>query len=139
MLFIRRNRLTTTVAILTLVSAIASVSVSGGIRGPSESGAGDAAGSPDVDVYVEVNYYAPKCNTDSDCTVIVRSRSPRERHEGVTLCKCYASSSINPFDECEGEAKACLTESCANNCIGTAVYCSASSICELRYYDVETE
>lgn len=126
MLFIHRNRLSKTVAIFTLICVLASVS--GGVRVPSRSDFVD----------VEVNY-SPTCNSDSDCTATIRSSSPQQSHEGVVLCKCYASSSINPFDECEGEADACMSAKCRNTCGGAVAYCSAKSICELRYYEVDLE
>ena len=44
---------------------------------------------------------------------------------GVELCRCYASSSIAAFNECEGESDAsCLTAKCTNTCEGFEAYCN---------------
>ena len=44
---------------------------------------------------------------------------------GVELCRCYAASSISPFDECEGESDAtCMIAKCSNTCEGFEAYCN---------------
>ena len=65
------------------------------------------------------------CSTDEECTAIVRSRYPTQQSSstGVGLCDCYSSSSIFPFDECEGQEDGCLVARCMNGCAGLEGYC----------------
>lgn len=127
---------TVVVAILALLSSSGIASVSGGVRARASSEDtidGKAIiFDPAVDIVdVEVSFWST-CLYDSDCTATVRSRYPNQSYEGVELCKCYADSSITPFDECEGETDAtCLVALCDNSCIGKEAYCIASN-CALR-------
>lgn len=66
----------------------------------------------------------PKCNSNSDCSLKVRSRFPTTSTTGVGLCECYAASSKIPFDECEGESDAtCAVSRCGNSCSGQIAIC----------------
>ena len=127
---------TVVVAILALLSSSGIASVSGGVRARASSedtiDGGAILFDPAVDIVdVEVSFWST-CLYDSDCTATVRSRYPNQSYEGVELCKCYADSSITPFDECEGETDAtCLVALCDNSCIGKEAYCIASN-CALR-------
>ena len=94
---------TVVVAILALLSSSGIASVSGGVRARASSEDtidGKAIiFDPAVDIVdVEVSFWST-CLYDSDCTATVRSRYPNQSYEGVELCKCYADSSITPFDE----------------------------------------
>ncbi|KAL7435545.1 hypothetical protein ACHAXH_005858 [Discostella pseudostelligera] len=66
------------------------------------------------------------CTSDEECTAIVRSQSPTESNAGVELCECYAASSTNPFDECEGEEMDCMVAKCTDSCAGFEGYCLLS-------------
>lgn len=69
------------------------------------------------------------CNSDAECTAVVRMRHPRtqENTMGVELCQCYAVSSISPFDECEGDGDAtCVASKCTNTCEGFEAYCDVA-------------
>ena len=94
---------TVVVAILALLSSSGIASVSGGVRARASSEDtidGKAIiFDPAVDIVdVEVSFWST-CLYDSDCTATVRSRYPNQSYEGVELCKCYADSSITPFDD----------------------------------------
>ncbi|KAL3774151.1 hypothetical protein ACHAW5_010605 [Stephanodiscus triporus] len=67
------------------------------------------------------------CNSDEDCTAVVRSRYPAQSSMGVELCQCYAASSIAAFDECEGNNDLCITAKCTNTCDGFEAYCEVES------------
>lgn len=66
------------------------------------------------------------CTSDDECTAIVRSQYPTESNAGVELCECYAASSTNPFDECEGEEMDCMVAKCTDSCAGFEGYCLLS-------------
>jgi hypothetical protein len=67
------------------------------------------------------------CNSDHDCYPTVRSRSPVQSRSNVTMCNCYAGSSFDPFDECEGEKNNCKIARCMNSCEGLHAYCPAKA------------
>jgi len=69
------------------------------------------------------------CNSDADCTVTIRSRRPTQKiFTGIEVCGCYASSSITPFDECEGESDAtCIIARCMNSCYVFDANCAPSA------------
>ncbi len=69
--------------------------------------------------------YLPTCNSNSDCSLKIRSRYPSTSTTGIALCECYAaSSSVAPFDECEGESDAtCAVARCGDSCSGKYGYC----------------
>ena len=53
------------------------------------------------------------------------------------MCQCYAASSTNPFDECEGETdETCAIAKCVNSCENSEAYCDNpqgdSELCLLR-------
>ena len=45
----------------------------------------------------------------------------------VAMCDCYAVSSIDPFDECEGDEVSCMVARCAEDkCAGLTAFCTFS-------------
>lgn len=80
------------------------------------------------------------CTSNADCSATVRSRYPSESLAGVDMCQCYAASSMNPFDECEGETdETCAIAKCVNSCENSEAYCDNpqedSGLCLLRPLD----
>lgn len=68
----------------------------------------------------------PRCNSDDDCFVKTRERVPGESEViGVSACQCYASSLINPLDECQGESDmTCPIAGCMENpCRNAMAFC----------------
>ena len=66
------------------------------------------------------------CTSDTDCSAVVRSRYPsNSTAEDVDMCQCYAASSKDPFDECEGETnETCAIAKCdVNSCENSVAYC----------------
>ena len=56
------------------------------------------------------------------------------------MCQCYAASSINQFDECEGESdETCPIAKCVNSCENSEAYCDNpqgdSGLCLLQPVD----
>ncbi|EJK64050.1 hypothetical protein THAOC_15254 [Thalassiosira oceanica] len=80
-----------------------------------------------------------RCTVDSDCLVKVRSHLPFCPETGLPLCSCYASSSRDPFDECEGQyGDLCREVKCANSCENLKAVCyqpneSSFPRCEVQY------
>lgn len=116
------NRVSTTVAMVVGIIVVVAVAIS--------SGTGVAATS--VPIY-------GSCNSNSQCTAIIRSRFPETSHTNIALCDCYAASSVSPFDECEGESdETCMIAGCSSNsCEGMVAYCprsrnGSSRICALK-------
>jgi len=69
------------------------------------------------------------CTSDEQCSVTQRSRVPSESNTDVGLCGCYATSSIDPFDECEGNKTSCATARCISDaCAGLTSTCSDDSV-----------
>jgi len=67
------------------------------------------------------------CTSDDECTAKVRSRFPMTHLHGVEMCQCYSASSIDPFDECEGETDStCRIAKCTNTCDGLEAHCLLS-------------
>ena len=123
MLLIHRNRFLSAIVAITILLSTVIVVAALFVRASSET-------NVDATTYY---YYYSTCNKDSDCTPKVRSRYPSQSSAGVQLCKCYAASSITPFDECEGESDTtCMMAKCANSCTGQVAYCRSSSTCSLR-------
>jgi len=75
------------------------------------------------------------CTSHIDCTATIRSRSP----DPSELCECYAASSTDPFDECEGNESDCAIARCVNTCDGLESLCltltddgnDGASVCEI--------
>jgi len=42
--------------------------------------------------------YHGTCTTDAECSLKMRTQAPYSH----SLCTCYVTSSVNPFNECEG-------------------------------------
>lgn len=82
---------------------------------PPENGDGEVGGAGGRGV----------CNSDDECLPTIRSRFPSKTTNGVGLCECYSASSIDPFDECEGQDDSmCVFSKCATNkCAGLKAYC----------------
>ena len=82
------------------------------------------------------------CTSNADCSATVRSRYPSESTAGVDMCQCYAASTNNPFDECEGETdETCIIANCVNSCENSEAYCDNppqgdSGLCLLRPIEV---
>ena len=73
------------------------------------------------------------CTSDEQCSVTQRSKVPPQSSTDVGLCGCYATSSIDPFDECEGNNTSCAQAKCmADACAGLTSSCSNSAICVLK-------
>lgn len=73
------------------------------------------------------------CTSDNDCSAVIRSRYPAQSGTNVLMCGCYAASSIDPFDECEGNESSCATARCSEDaCAGLTAYCSESETCTLK-------
>ena len=87
---------------------------------------GDSAASATVSP--QPNSTSFMCTVTEECTATVRSRYPSQSSIGVDLCQCYAASSIDPFNECEGESDAtCKIAKCMNTCAGVEAKCLLSS------------
>ena len=96
----------------TVVSALS-------VASPSPTFVTTSSGSSNVTMIIGT------CNSDEECTAVIRSRFPEQSTMGVELCECYAASSIAPFDECEGESDAtCKIAGCTNTCEGFEAYCN---------------
>jgi len=68
-----------------------------------------------------------RCVYADECLLKIRSQSPRHPTTGVDLCGCYAESSVEPFDECEGDEQNCRTAKCnPDACIGLEAFCDIS-------------
>ena len=80
------------------------------------------------------------CTRNSDCQATIRSQSPGPNTDfiGPDVCDCYGTSSLNPFDECQGESnRSCSIAGCAYDmCQGYEGYCQRASngvgTCALR-------
>jgi len=65
------------------------------------------------------------CASNNQCNVKIRSKAPWPAI-GVDLCGCYASSALDPFDECEGEDR-CYVARCREHlCDEFEAYCEVS-------------
>ena len=72
------------------------------------------------------------CSSDEQCSLTQRSESPSQSSTDVKMCDCYAVSSIDKFDECEG-SNICATAKCAADlCAGLTTYCADSGSCVLK-------
>ena len=84
-----------------------------------------------------------ECVVDDDCSPAIRSEAPSTFNAtGAGLCECYAASSLEPFDECEGDkGKDCKKAKCPEDaCDGMEAYCEAEAgICVLREMGNVTE
>ena len=82
------------------------------------------------------------CSHDSDCHPKIRTRVPSSAEEiGTSLCGCYATSVIDPLDECQGEFESgCAIAACfVNSCFDMEAFCSVEKgICELRSPEIFT-
>jgi hypothetical protein len=77
--------------------------------------------------------YTPTCTTNSDCYPKLRVQVPPSSDSliGVSICGCYATSIINPFDECQGNTLDCSVAGCfRNSCDGTSAFCD-DGVCVL--------
>mmetsp|Transcript_1802 Transcript_1802/g.2507 ORF Transcript_1802/g.2507 Transcript_1802/m.2507 type:complete len:307 (-) Transcript_1802:91-1011(-) len=73
------------------------------------------------------------CTSDEQCSVTQRSKAPSQSSTDVGLCGCYATSSSDPFDECEGNNASCAQAKCiADACAGLTSSCSNSGLCILE-------
>mmetsp|Transcript_18289 Transcript_18289/g.36666 ORF Transcript_18289/g.36666 Transcript_18289/m.36666 type:complete len:233 (-) Transcript_18289:93-791(-) len=66
----------------------------------------------------------PQCITDRGCQPVMRTETPTTFNStvDVDLCSCYASSSLLPFDECEGDGrKECFRSRCEDDATGRAI------------------
>ncbi|KAL7539563.1 hypothetical protein ACHAXR_009390 [Thalassiosira sp. AJA248-18] len=114
------------------------VQSSGGNTGAMEIGVHGC--SVDEKPVLAIEETSGTCTSDNDCTARVRSRFPLQSSSGVDLCQCYAASSTDPFDECEGEDDStCKIARCTNTCAGFGANCTDSTdsdggtkICELQ-------
>mmetsp|Transcript_18293 Transcript_18293/g.36699 ORF Transcript_18293/g.36699 Transcript_18293/m.36699 type:complete len:242 (-) Transcript_18293:93-818(-) len=67
---------------------------------------------------------SPQCIADQDCQPVMRTETPTTFNStvDVDLCSCYASSSLLPFDECEGDGrKECFRSRCEDDATGRAI------------------
>ncbi len=79
------------------------------------------------------------CTSDEQCSVTQRSKVPSQSSTDVGLCGCYATSSIDPFDECEGNNTSCAHAKCiADACVGLTSSCSNNEICVLELDETAT-
>ena len=52
---------------------------------------------------------------------------------GIGICGCYADSTKNSLDECQGDTSGCAIAGCfRNTCDGFSAYCSEEGMCLLR-------
>ena len=79
------------------------------------------------------------CTSDEQCSLTQRSKVPSQSSTDVGLCGCYATSSIDPFDECEGNTTSCAQAKCiADACAGLTSSCSNSELCVLKLDEATT-
>mmetsp|Transcript_18246 Transcript_18246/g.37443 ORF Transcript_18246/g.37443 Transcript_18246/m.37443 type:complete len:863 (-) Transcript_18246:250-2838(-) len=90
---------------------------------------------------------SPQCIADQDCQPVMRTETPTTFNStvDVDLCSCYASSSLLPFDECEGDGrKECFRSRCEDDATGRAIdacrglvaFCVAEEgVCALKKED----
>lgn len=89
-----------------------------------------------------------QCDSDDQCSTMIRGSVPSPPFTGVGLCGCYASSGINEFDQCEGQPGT-LGHCATARCVGTAcdkfeAYCDIASDdngmgeCRLRFAEVSS-
>ncbi len=79
------------------------------------------------------------CTSDEQCSVTQRSSVPPQSSTDVGLCGCYATSSIDPFDECEGNNTSCAQAKCiADACAGLTSSCSNNELCVLELDEAAT-
>lgn len=81
-----------------------------------------------------------KCDSTDQCSSKIRSQAA-SAFTGVGMCDCYAASSIDPFDECEGQEHCAIAGCRSDSCDGLEAYCDIESEgsdigeCTLRYTD----
>ena len=82
------------------------------------------------------------CSKDTDCHPKIRTRVPSSIQTIQTpLCGCYATSIVDPLEECQGEFESgCDVAACfVNSCFGLEAYCSLEKgVCELKSPEIFT-
>lgn len=64
-----------------------------------------------------------QCDSDDQCSAMIRSQQPAGSFTGVPACQCFASSYVSPFDQCEGSERCRQVRCVPGGCDGLEAYC----------------